>query len=1154
MPDGSHPGYSGYNEKKGYGIHTEKPKPVENIRPPEKDPKNFFDRKRDEWMNAMNDRNLASDIAQSIRSVLFAIPEGKTPRTQEETHTLYEGIETLVRNKMISMRLSGLYGDDLRFVTLPPWYRKDFFEFIDHKIPSLLLDNPKQDLDSFAILESVDYVNDKTRWQQEHRDVIHSSERLAKFADAVSQIFIKGDYTLRYFVNAFETSYAAPRRAYGFHRDWGWRDGAQQEREDAYEKEMVQFNEQVKDDALFDATIETLKQITLQNDSYQSEMDYEGFIRLTPEDRVEFLSKVPQFSAKGIGASFLLNHRAYFKNADPSKEGFAMFQTPKEKYEWLDRCLNAMFNGYSQKNNELVGMFVKEALANPVRDKKKQSGIGSAQLKGIDPRMASEIDEDLDEDQDDSSREAREANNLQRRAKEFVQKAMVSAIDNGYMSFDTFSKMEKLLGETGLKMAREFDRTAIQVIKDEDLGSAVGYVNDKKFGRYLPNTHKQFVARIIEKVGVDAWISESVAASFSSFINRPDAEELARKLSGKLSNAQALYKYFLDSSESKPWQKNLMSEMEAMYTSAVLNPPPPKSRDFGTKETFLDADPYEKHPHKYGGSSMRLGDVMSGKKTPEEIGLDLNPENVEFLREANRILDEEHQAFLGAVDKSALIPPEDKIAYMNPKESLVKMNDVKETVRAFLARYLAQSVVKRTDQLTSKTFSSEALRVLIHDGYANFLDVYATDIPLYDKLYEEFDALREAGRSPLEVYLGRDGIYAYIGRKAQDAMRKAVLGKEKVEGLRAEGEVVTIEPKYLVYPSYVRDEVATDTKIEYLNYSGVTKESDPLFYDTGFSGSIPQQIMQIMGFDKAQIEERIRLLSAPTNARRMRGIPANATSDVVGKIEGNAKSEDTASGLVKNKETGRITHSARPARPEDQFKFSLIRQAIARHYLIQEKLHYKVPENTILDSEKFTLRIRSEYAEQLPDAFKNNPIQFLETQGTPEDGAVLMKLKDGTEVMARRVAWTKTEQAQTEYAILISAKKAGVPAAEPVGFVTGKSKEDESVILSKKIEGVPGKRFEKTLRESGYTEEKIAELMRELQGQIEAVTSLLKQTLNITGNWKVNDVAVQFNEETGVIERVIPLKWEQVKRRDEEKEKRVRELIKKPERADYYDR
>src|SRR3989344_820796 len=268
---------------------------------------------------------------------------------------------------------------------------------------------------------------------------------------------------------------------------------------------MVQFNEQVKDDALFDATIETLKQITLQNDSYQSEMDYEGFIRLTPEDRVEFLSKVPQFSAKGIGASFLLNHRAYFKNADPSKEGFAMFQ--------------------------------KEALANPVRDKKKQSGIGSAQLKGIDPRMASEIDEDLDEDQDDSSREAREANNLKRRAKEFVQKAMVSAIDNGYMSFDTFSKMEKLLGETGLKMAREFDRTAIQVIKDEDLGSAVGYVNDKKFGRYLPNTHKQFVARIIGKVGVDAWISESVAASFSSFINRPDAEELARKLSGKLSNA-----------------------------------------------------------------------------------------------------------------------------------------------------------------------------------------------------------------------------------------------------------------------------------------------------------------------------------------------------------------------------------------------------------------------------------------------------------------------------------------------------------------------------------------------------------------------------------------------------------------------------------------
>lgn len=275
-----------------------------------------------------------------------------------------------------------------------------------------------------------------------------------------------------------------------------------------------------------------------------------------------------------------------------------------------------------------------------------------------------------------------------------------------------------------------------------------------------------------------------------------------------------------------------------------------------------------------------------------------------------------------------------------------------------------------------------------------------------------------------------------------------------------------------------------------------------------------------------------------------RRMDSDAKHDVVEKIEGNPKSENTASGLVKDSETGRITHSAEPSSPKDQFQYSLIRQAIARHYLIQEKLHYAVPENTILDSEKFTLRIRSEYAEQLPDAFKQNPIQFLDAQGAGDEGVVLMKLKDGTDVMARRVEWSKTQEAQTEYAILISAKKLGLPAAEPVGFVTGKSVEDESVILSKKIEGVPSKQFEKKLRESGkYSSYKIAELLQDLQRQIKAVTELLKQTLNITGNWKVIDVAVQFNEETGVIEHVIPLKWEQVKRRDEEKEKRVMDMI-----------
>lgn len=1145
MPDGKFPGQSDYNQIFGYGSYAEKPKPVEKLRPKEKDPKNFFEQKRNAWMDAMNDQKTASEIAQSIRGVMFAIPEGKTPRTEEETHAIYEDLEKLVRAEMTRMRLPGVYGKDLRFASFPSYLKERLFVFIDQLIPSNFLDNPTQDVKSLATIVSAEPESSLSRLEQKRR-ILHSSDRLAKFAEAVSAIFEDAPLDqgpMNRFFEAFEAAYEAPYRSYGFHSRWSPDDDASKERERAYQKELAEFQEQIKDDAFFDTTLDTIKQILLHEDGWSGEQAYSQFIYMSRTDRVEFLRVAPQFSEKGIDTLFLLKNQPFFKKADPSKEGFDMFQTREEKKMWLGQCLQAVLQVNNSSDQPFVE-FVKDALVNPVLDQKKQTTIGSTQLKGISPRMAGEIDEDLDEGLDSSSPEVREAKYLQTHAKESLKNKLNGAVGGGYIYVSTFQKIEKLFGETGQEMIREFDQTSSHLIKDENLNNVVRFVGDAEVQRLLPNFHKQVVARIIEKVGVDTSVGESVARNFSFFLERPDAEALARKLSESLSTAQALYKSFLFGT-LKPWQKDLMTEMETLYTSAVLNPPPPKSRSRGSGQTFLDSDPFEKHPQKYAGSSMRLGDVMSGKKTPEEVGLDLKPENVEFLREVNRVLDAEHQAFLQEVDASALIPPEDKIAYMNPSESLVKMNDIKDSIRTFLARYLAQSVVKRADRLTSKTFSLPLLENMIRDGYAKFLDVYATDIPLYDKLYDEFDSLRESGRSPLEVYLGRDGIYAYIGRKAQDATRKAVLGKEKVEGLRAEGEIVAIEPKYLVYPSYVRDYVDTGTKQEYLTYSGVTKDSDPLFYDTGYSGSIPQQIMEIMGFDRAQIEERIRLLSAPTDARRMRGIPASAKGEVIEKIENNPKSEQTASGLVKNPETKRITHSAAPASPEYQFKFSLIRQAIARHYLIQEKLHYEVPENTILDSEKFTLRIRSEYAEKLPDTFKANPIQFLEAQGTPEDGAVLMTLTDGTEVMARRVEWTKTKQAQTEYAILISAKKAGVPAAEPVGFVTGKSAEDESVILSKKIEGVPGKRFEKSLRESGkYSEDKIAELMRNLQGQIEAVTNLLKQTLNITGNWKVNDVAVQFNEETGVIERVIPLKWEQVKRRDEEKERRVRELIK----------
>jgi len=86
------------------------------------------------------------------------------------------------------------------------------------------------------------------------------------------------------------------------------------------------------------------------------------------------------------------------------------------------------------------------------------------------------------------------------------------------------------------------------------------------------------------------------------------------------------------------------------------------------------------------------------------------------------------------------------------------------------------------------------------------------------------------------------------------------------------------------------------------------------------------------------IESRIKLLSATKENRRIRGISENARAEIVNYIENNAKTEETAEGIMIDKNTGKIRHIAKPTNPEEQFYFMMIKQAITRHYWLQEQL------------------------------------------------------------------------------------------------------------------------------------------------------------------------------------------------------------------------
>lgn len=411
--------------------------------------------------------------------------------------------------------------------------------------------------------------------------------------------------------------------------------------------------------------------------------------------------------------------------------------------------------------------------------------------------------------------------------------------------------------------------------------------------------------------------------------------------------------------------------------------------------------------------------------------------------------------------------------------------------------------------------------------------------------------MRETGRYPLEVYLGRDGIYAYIGRRSEDVARRRKMGLEGRKQQREAGEILEINPQYTVYPRYFRDRLNYETKRQFLEQEGISPDADPLFYDTGYTGTIPEQIMRVMGFDEEDIEQRIRLLSAPSAHRRVKGIPENARNKIVEYIEHNAKTEDTAEGLTIDEETGKIRHIAQPTTPEEQFYFMMVKQAIERHYWLQEQLHHEPSGNVNLDSEHFTIRIRQDYAKLLPQDFLDDPKSFFTKQGEllkgskgegeyPDEEIILFKLADGTEVVAKRVELRKAKEARKEFTILIAAKKAGLPTAEPVGFLSGKEDNDGSYLLMKKVEGRSGRHFEKELRESGkYSEDQIQTIVQAVAEKNKEMAELFRETLMIDKRWRTKDTIIEFNEETGEVGAVIPIDWERAESFDPDNPKKI---------------
>ena len=652
-------------------------------------------------------------------------------------------------------------------------------------------------------------------------------------------------------------------------------------------------------------------------------------------------------------------------------------------------------------------------------------------------------------------------------------------------------------------------------------------------------TNQDIADFFVENLGYyyqEPWVAENVAKAVQEY-------SVAQKFVYATQSVQTIWK-------DEPWVADVLTKANEIVAQHKAQFPDDDWQDQDSygyssgNEGFSESDPYENHPWRFDSRQIHLAtavsELMSGKADTKEIeALGLNAEELgPNLAKINAQIDVAYEKFLDGIKTNKNIKEEDKSAFLDPDSVPVRMSPLLDNVKSFIARYLVQTVEGDVTKLAGLGDVSKDIDRILQEGFKRYIKIHEVDVPLYDKLYEEFDNLRETGRYPLEVFLGRDGIYAYIGRRTQDVARRRKLGLGGRKKLKESGEIIEIHPKYTVYPRYFRDNLNYETKKQFLQQEGISPDADPLFYDTGYTGTIPEQIMRVMDFDQEDIERRIRLLSAPTVHRRVKGIPENARSEIIEYIEHNAKLEEVAEGLIVEEKTGKIRHFARPTSPEEQFYFMMVKQAVGRHYWLQEQLHHKPSGNINLDSEHYTIRIRQDYAQLLPKEFMSDPKTFFEQHGElmksskgegeyPDEEVVLFKLTDGTEIVAKRIELRKAKEARKEFSILIAARKANLPTAEPVGFLSGKEDKDGSYLLMKKIEGRSGRKFEKELKESGkYSEDQIKAIMLTVAEKNKQMAELFRETLKIDKRWRIKDTIIEFNEETGEVEAVIPIDWE----------------------------
>ena len=407
-----------------------------------------------------------------------------------------------------------------------------------------------------------------------------------------------------------------------------------------------------------------------------------------------------------------------------------------------------------------------------------------------------------------------------------------------------------------------------------------------------------------------------------------------------------------------------------------------------------------------------------------------------------------------------------------------------------------------------------------------FNQVLRVDTKYYDKLFAEWDAKRIGEREFQEVFLGRDGVYAYVARRAQLYARRRRLGMSSSE---AGGPLVEF-PEYLVYPRGFRDELDDVVKYEYLR-SRIQNPDAAHYYDTGFTGTIPEDIMRVLRVSKSDRDSRIRLLSTSSRPRTVLGLKGDKPErdQIVNTIERNVKDENTAEGLY-FAEDGRLESYSRPTSPGERLDFRMVQLALHRHYYTRE---LKNTEPVNLGYEAINLenqreiRIDGSYdeavKEQLAELFSSSDIgaELLQSATSlkianpsdpyPSEAVFELSLADGVNVIVKNVVSEKQQGPVDEFEALLLLRELGIDAPKPIARVF--TSRQQGFIVMEKINGESGRTVKDFFANNAVSEANQRELMVDALSRMEEIAETVRRDTGIDKPWRLKDFIIEYSED-----------------------------------------